>query len=307
MPGQIREFAMTANANVNTLSITPATESRRGDFWRSFRRHRLAVISLVMLVLFCFVAIFANQITPYDPNAINAAYAGGTPKPPTAEYVLGTDNYGRDYLSRTIVSLQISMLVGVTAVAFQLVIGVLVGAVAGYFGGWVDNVLMRLTDIFLAIPAFMLLLIVAGILGGTLLSLIFAIGALNWMTVARLVRAQILSLKEQEFVLAARSMGASHLRLIALYLLPNTVSSIIVAATLAIPGAILTESALSFLGLGVQPPNASLGNMLQEAQQWVRSAWWMWIVPGVTISLIVLSFNFVGDGLRDALDPRLRK
>ncbi len=290
----------TASLNGDQIPKSPST-------WRYFRRHRLAVISLIVLVLFALIAIFAQQIMPYDPNSTNTAYAGGRPQPPSVEYALGTDNYGRDYLSRTIASLQISMLVGVTAVLFQLLIGVTVGALAGYFGGWVDNLLMRITDIFLAIPAFMLLLIVAGILGGTLLALIFAIGALNWMTVSRLVRAQILSLKEQEFVLAAHSMGASHFRLIRLYLLPNTLSSIIVAATLAIPGAILTESALSFLGLGVQPPNASLGNMLQDAQQWVRTSWWVWIVPGVTISLIVLSFNFVGDGLRDALDPRLRR
>lgn len=287
--------------------MAPARDTRAADFWRSFRRHKLATASLILLILFCLIAIFANRLTPYDPNSTNAAYAGGRPQPPSAQYALGTDNYGRDYLSRTISSLQISMLVGVTAVAFQLIIGVVIGALAGYFGGWVDNVLMRITDIFLAIPAFMLLLIVAGILGGSLFSLILAIGALNWMTVARLVRAQILSLKEQDYVTAARAMGASHLRLIVRYLLPNTVSTIIVAATLAIPSAILTESALSFLGLGVQPPNASLGNMLQEAQQWVRTAWWMWVVPGVTISLIVLSFNFVGDGLRDALDPRLRR
>lgn len=294
-------------ANITPIALTPAHENRSGDFWRYFRRHRLAVVSLVVLIIFCLIAVFANAITPYDPNSTNTDYAGGRPQPPSAEYTLGTDNYGRDYLSRTISSLQISMLVGVTAVAFQLIIGVLVGALSGYFGGWLDNILMRITDIFLAIPGFMLLLIVAGILGGTLPALIIAIGALNWMTVARLVRAQILTLKQQEYVLAAYSIGASHARLIFVYLLPNTISSIIVSATLAIPSAILTESALSFLGLGVQPPNASLGNMLQEAQQWIRTAWWMWVVPGVTISLIVLSFNFVGDGLRDALDPRLRR
>lgn len=293
---------------VNTRVVLDTTSHvQKNNFWRHFRRHRLALLSLILLIFFFFITIFASWLTPYDPNSTNTSYALGRPQPPTLEYTFGTDNYGRDYLSRTIASIQISMVVGATAVAFQLLIGVAIGAIAGYFGGRVDNLLMRITDVFLAVPGFMLLLIVAGILGGTLISLILAIGALNWMTVARLVRAQILSLKEQEFVLAARAMGASHLRIILLYLLPNTLSSIIVAATLAIPGAILTESALSFLGLGVQPPNASLGNMLQEAQQWVRTAWWVWIIPGATISLIVLSFNFVGDGLRDALDPRLRR
>ena len=286
--------------------LSLSAPSNRAGIWRAFRRHRLALASAMVLILFSFIAIFADSITPYDPNATNTSYAAGKPQPPSAEYALGTDNYGRDYLSRTISGVRVSLLVGVTAVIFQLVIGVISGTVAGYFGGWVDNLLMRITDAFLAVPAFMLLLTVTGILGGTLPALIFAIGALNWMTVARLVRAQVLSLKEQDYVLAARCLGALHGRIMIVYLLPNLISSIIVAATLSVPGAILTESALSFLGLGVPPPNASLGNMLSEAQQWVRSAWWIWVVPGVTISMIVLAFNFVGDGLRDALDPRSR-
>lgn len=305
MPGWTREFAMTT-PNVSTISLSSASSNKRANTWQLFRRHRLALVSAVVLLIFIFVGVFAEAVSPYDPNANNTSYAQGRPQPPTAEYVLGTDNYGRDYLSRTISGIRISLYVGVTAVLFQLVIGVTVGMAAGYFGGWIDDVLMRITDVFLAVPAFMLLLIMAGILGGTLPALIFAIGALNWMTVARLVRAQFLSLKGQEYVTAARAVGASDLRIILLYLLPNTLSSIIVAATLSIPNAILTESALSFLGLGVPPPNASLGNMLDEAQQWVRTAWWIWFVPGVTISMIVLAFNFVGDGLRDALDPRLR-
>jgi ABC-type dipeptide/oligopeptide/nickel transport system permease subunit len=298
---------MMSHNNPPVVLDIEETPVKQESTWRLFTRHRLALVSLIVLIIFSLTAIFASSITPYDPNSTNTSYAGGRPQPPTAEYLLGTDNYGRDYLSRTIASLQISLLVGVTAVVFQMLIGVVIGALAGFFGGWIDNLLMRITDAFLAVPAFMLLLIVAGILGGSLTALIIAIGALNWMTVARLVRAQFLTLKQQDYVTAGRSIGASNWRLITRYLLPNTLSPIIVAATLAIPNAILTESALSFLGLGVPPPNASLGNMLQEAQQWVRTAWWMWVVPGVTISLIVLSFNFVGDGLRDALDPRMRR
>jgi peptide/nickel transport system permease protein len=288
------------------LSLSDVRPGPERRIWRLFRHHHLAFISGFVLLLFLGMAIFANQVMPYDPNLNNTNYARGKPQPPTYEYALGTDNYGRDYLSRTISGIRISLFVGITAVAFQLVIGVAVGAIAGYFGSWIDNVLMRITDIFLAVPAFMMLLILAGILGGSLVALIIAIGALNWMTVARLVRGQFLSLREQEFVIAGRSIGASYWRLITRYLLPNTLSSIIVAATLSIPGAILTESALSFLGLGVPPPDASLGNMLGGAQQWIRTAWWMWIVPGASISLIVLAFNFVGDGLRDAIDPQLR-
>ncbi len=293
-------------SNLTVAPLAKAPRSQTSLVWRQFRRHKLAVASAVVLILLSLMSVFAEQISPHDPNATNTSYAHGKPQPPSAEYLLGTDNYGRDYLARTIVGMRVSLVVGVTAVGFQLVIGILVGALAGYFGGWIDNLLMRITDVFLSVPAFLLLLIMAGILGGSLIALIIAIGALNWMTVARLVRAEILSLKEREFVLAGRSIGVPAWRLIMLYLLPNTAGSVIVAATLAVPGAILTESALSFLGLGVPPPNASLGNMLGDAQQWIRTAWWIWIVPGVAISLIVLAFNFVGDGLRDALDPQLR-
>jgi peptide/nickel transport system permease protein len=293
---------------MSSVNIVPLAKprSQRGVIWRQFRRHKLAVASAIVLILLAFVSVFAEQIAPHDPNAINSSYSHGKPQPPTAEYPLGTDNFGRDYLARTMVGMRLSLIVGVTAVAFQLVIGISIGALAGYFGGWIDNLLMRITDIFLSVPAFLLLLIMAGILGGGLLSLIVAIGALNWMTVARLVRADILSLKEREFVVAGRSIGVPAWRMIVVYLLPNAAASIIVSATLAVPSAILTESALSFLGLGVPPPNASLGNMLGEAQQWIRTSWWIWIVPGVAISMIVLAFNFVGDGLRDALDPQLR-
>lgn len=293
-------------SSATIIPLAKAPRSQRSLVWRQFRRHKLAVASAAVLIFLAFVCVFAEQIAPHDPNAINSSYARGKPQPPSAEYLFGTDNYGRDYLARTMVGLRISLVVGVTAVGFQLVIGITVGALSGYFGGWIDNLLMRITDVFLSVPAFLLLLIMAGILGGGLLSLIIAIGALNWMTVARLVRAEILSIKEREFVVAGRSIGVPAWRLILVYLLPNTAGSIIVAATLAVPSAILTESALSFLGLGVPPPNASLGNMLGEAQQWIRSSWWIWIVPGVAISMTVLAFNFVGDGLRDALDPQLR-
>ena len=274
---------------------------------RQFRRHRLAVISAVLLILLALMAIFTDSLVPYDPNAINTAYARGKPQPPSAEHIFGTDNYGRDYLSRAMVGTRVSLAVGVAAVVFQIVIGVSVGALAGYFGGWIDNLLMRFTDIFLSVPGFFLLLIISGIFEASLLTLIFVIGALNWMTVARLIRAEFLSLKQREYVVAARCIGVPGWRLATRHLLPNAIAPIIVAATLSVPYAILTESALSFLGLGVPPPNASLGKMLDEAQQWLRTAWWMWVVPGLIISAIVLAFNFVGDGLRDAFDPQLRR
>ena len=190
---------------------------------------------------------------------------------------------------------------------FQIVFGVVIGATAGYFGGWIDNALMRFTDIFLSIPSFFLLLIVSGILGGTIFTLIILIGMLSWMTVARMLRAELLSLKERDFVMAARCIGVSGRRLVLHHLLPNALAPIIVSATLAVPYAILTESSLSFLGRGVTPPHTSLGKMMEDAHQWLRAAWWMWVVPGSIISAIVLTFNFVGDGLRDAFDPRLRR
>ena len=288
------------------VAIAPTLPTEKSRFWRQFRRHRLAVASAALLIVLGCAVLLADQLVPYDPNATNTSYARGKPQPPTAEHALGTDNYGRDYLSRAMVGTRVSIVVGIVAVVFQLSIGVTVGALAGYMGGWVDNFLMRTTDIFLSIPSFFLLLIIAGVLEGTLLGVIFAIGALNWMTVARLVRAEFLSLKEQEFVVAARCIGVPGRQIVLRHLLPNAFAPIIVAATLAIPSAILTESALSFLGLGVPPPHASLGKMLAEAQQFVRTSSWMWIVPGAAISAIVLAFNFVGDGLRDALDPRLR-
>jgi len=289
-----------------TVSLGTPYENERGRFWRQFRRHKLALLSAVLLAVLAVIIIFADMIVPYNPTATNTAYALGKPQPPSAEYALGTDNYGRDYLSRTIVGTRISMVVGIVAVLFQITIGVTIGALAGYLGGWADNLLMRITDIFLSIPTFFLLLIIAGILEGTLMGVIFAIGALNWMTVARLVRAEFMSLKQQEYIMAARALGTPGWRIVLHHLLPNALAPIIVAATLAVPSAILTESALSFLGLGVPPPHASLGKMLQEAQQFIRTSWWVWIVPGAAISTIVLAFNFLGDGLRDALDPRLR-
>ncbi|MFN8379111.1 MAG: ABC transporter permease [Anaerolineae bacterium] len=297
---------MTATSSSSAIASVEQVDKQESRAWRTFRRNRLAVISAAVLLAFVFIAVFGDFLMPYDPNAIDAALAGGKPQPPSAEHWLGTDAYGRDYLSRTIASIRVSLLVGVTAVFFQLGIGVTFGLLSGYYRGRMDNALMRTTDAFLAMPAFLLLLMVMGILGGSLPSLIFAIGALNWMTAARLVRAEVLSLMHQEFVTAGQCLGASQWRIMRAYLLPNLLSTIIVAATLFVPVAILTESALSFLGMGVPPPNASLGNMLSDAQQWMRSAWWIWVVPGLTISLIVLAFNFVGDGLRDALDPRLR-
>lgn len=278
--------------------------------WRNFRRHKLAVASLILLILFGTMAIFADQIAPYNPNAIDTndpRVVRGTPQPPTIDHIFGTDQFNRDVFSRALFGMRISLGVGFMAMVISITVGTLIGVVAGFMGGIVDNVLMRIVDIFLSMPSFILFLALNAILEPSIWNLIFILGFFSWMDVARLVRAEILGLKERDFVTAAHSIGTGPRRIITSHLLPNALAPIIVAATLVVPSAILSESALSYIGLGVPPPDASLGNMLEDAKDWMLIAWWMWVVPGLLISVIVLAFNFVGDGLRDAFDPTLNR
>jgi peptide/nickel transport system permease protein len=276
--------------------------------WRQFRRHHLALISLILLIFLSVMALFADQIAPYDPTDIdprNPRVIRGYPQPPDAQHIMGTDDFNRDLFSRALYGMRLSLGVGFFAMAIAILLGVVIGAVAGYAGGWLDILLMRIVDIFLSIPSFVLFLALNALLEPSIWNIVFILGAFSWMNIARLVRAEFLSLKERDFILAARSIGVPSWRMITRHLLPNAMAPIIVAATLAIPSAILSESALSFIGLGVPPPDASLGSMLQDAKAWLIDAWWMWLTPALLISIIVLAFNFVGDGLRDALDPRL--
>jgi peptide/nickel transport system permease protein len=276
--------------------------------WRQFRRHRLALISLIVLALLSVMALFAGQLAPYNPRDIDPRdprATRGFPQPPSADHWLGTDDFNRDLLSRSLFGMRISLSVGLLAMFISLALGVTVGALAGYGGGFIDNVLMRLVDIFLSVPSFILFLALNAALDTSIWTIVLIIGLFSWMDVARLVRAEFLSLKERDYVLAAQALGATPLHMILRHLLPNALAPVIVAATLAVPAAILSESALSFIGLGVPPPDASLGSILQDAKAWLITAWWMWVIPGVLISLIVLAFNFVGDGLRDAFDPTL--
>lgn len=282
-------------------------ESQLAMIWRQFRRHKLAIASAVILLILFAMAILADVISPYDPNEVNPRLARGYPQPPSAKHWLGTDELGRDYLSRAISGARISLSVGFVAVGISIAIGVVLGSVAGYLGGRTDNLIMRIVDTFLSVPAFFLILTVNAYLPPSIYNVMVVIGLFSWMGVARLVRGQFLSLKEKDFIIAARALGVPGRRLVTRHLLPNSLAPIIVAATLAIPSAILTESALSFLGLGVPPPQASWGSMLENAQTWLTEAWWMWVPPGTLISITVLAFNFVGDGLRDALDPFLRR
>ena len=286
---------------------------RRSEFTivaANFRRHKLAVTGLIVLVILALSAIFAPIISPFDPFEQNLHLTtDGYPVSPSWSHIWGTDNFGRDYFSRAMYGGRISLSVGFVAVALAITLGTSVGVTAGYFGGIIDQFLMRLVDLGLSFPPLIFLLALASILTRPSIFLIMVIiGLLQWMITARLVRAEFLSLKDQDFVTAARALGASNLRIAGKHMFRNALSPIIVAASLGIPQAILEESTLSFLGLGVQVPTPSWGNMLSISLKFMRegSSWWIGVYPGVLIGLAVLSFNFVGDGLRDALDPRLR-
>ncbi|MFO7173383.1 MAG: ABC transporter permease [Bacillota bacterium] len=273
---------------------------------RRFLRHRLAVLGLVILAALAVLALFGRQIAPHDPNAIIADVTTDAPSP---GHPLGLDPVGRDNLSRLIDATRISLSVGVGSVAIYVTIGVILGAIAGYFGGWVDMVIMRLADVVLSFPTLMLILVVTAVVGPSFWNVILVLGLLGWPPVARLVRGEFLTLREREFTQAARALGARDSRIIFRHILPNASGPILVAATFGTAQAILVEAALSFLGLGVQPPQASWGNMLIAAQSLtvLEEKPWMWLPPGLMIFISVLAINFVGDGLRDALDPRLRR
>lgn len=273
--------------------------------WRRFLKHRLALIGGGVALALTLMSILAPWIAPHPFDRINLERRWTQPSP-TAN-IFGTDELGRDVLTRIMYAGRISLVVGyVTAITISIV-GSLVGAVAGFYGGWVDSVLMRLVDMLIAVPLLPLYLILAALIpGGGVGRIVLIFTAFGWTTVARLVRGQILSLKSQDFVEAGRAMGASEARLILRHLIPNALAPVIVAATLTVGTAILAESGLSYLGLGIQPPTPSWGNMLQRAQEYLLKASWLAVFPGLFIFITVLSFNFLGDGLRDALDPRLK-
>lgn len=278
-------------------------KTQLGITWYMFRRHKVAVFSLGLLLFLFLAAIFAEQLMPYDPIKLDPIYAKGRPKPPTAEHWFGTDDLGRDLFSRALSGARVSLAVGFISVGISTVIGLIIGSLAGFIGGWVDNVLMRLADIFLSLPTFYLIITVNSMFKPSIFNVMIVIGIFGWMGVSRLLRGEFLRLKNTEFITAARAIGVPNMRMVLKHFIPNSIAPVIVNATMGIPSAILLESALSFLGLGIQPPAASWGSMLQDAKQWLHFAWWMWVIPGVLISITVIAFNFVGDGLRDALDP----
>jgi peptide/nickel transport system permease protein len=272
---------------------------------RRFLRHRLAVLGALILALMAVAGIAAPVLAPYDPTAIDLTKIS---QPPDAEHWLGTDRVGRDILSRVIYGARISLAVGVFAVGLYLAIGFVLGATAGYLGGFVDSVIMRFTEIVMCFPTFVLILILVGMLGPNITNVILVIGLFGWPDVARLVRGQVLQLREQDFVLAARASGGGTRYVLGRHVAPNVVGPLTVAGSLGIAGAILAEAGLSFLGLGVVQPTPSWGSMLNEARNPAILATepWLWLAPGLAISLAVLAANFIGDGLRDAFDVRGR-
>jgi len=280
--------------------------SLRRLIWNQFVRHRLAVISSAVFLLLALIAVLANVIAPYDPAYIDPTVFD---EAPTSAHPLGTDRVGRDVLSRLIHGGRVSLSVGVVAVAIFMAIGTVLGALAGYYGGWVDAVIARLIDIVLSFPQLMLILVLVSLLGPGLRNIMLVIGFLGWPQTARIVRAEFLRLHVQDFVMAAQVIGSPNRRIIIRHFLPNAMGPMLVAATFGVASAILTESSLSFLGLGVQPPTASWGQMLNEAQSLtiLESKLWLWVPAGLMILISVLSINFIGDGLRDALDPQLRR
>jgi peptide/nickel transport system permease protein len=286
--------------------------------WRRFRRHKMALLGVVILILLIMYAVggalvFTEQFANFNDTSQRL-------QPPSAQHPFGTDTIGRDILARTIYGGQISLLIGLTAVILETFVGVLIGAVAGYYGGKIDSLLMRFTEAVLNIPSIFLLIVMAKFFGGkipninlfgrtfsgSVIVIVLIIGLTSWPYLARIVRAEFLSLKENEFVLAARATGTPARQIIFRHILPNSVAPIIVSATLGVATAITSEAYISFLGMGVQPPTATWGNMLEGAYNYIDKAQWLWLYPGLLIVLTVLSINFVGDGLRDALDPRSR-
>jgi peptide/nickel transport system permease protein len=277
------------------------TSSWTSIILRRFFRHKMALWGISVMSLLILSMIFAPYITSYDPEEIDLE---SLLAPPSMQHLLGTDELGRDLLARLLYGGRVSLLIGVMAMAIAITIGTLLGAMAGYWGGIVDVLLMRGTDFFLAFPRIFVLILLSTLLGPNLPTIVLVIGALSWMGVSRLVRAAFLALREQQFVEAAAAIGAQNFRVIYRHILPNALSPIIVAATLGVADAIIAESGLSFLGLGIQPPTATWGNMLRNALDQMFDAPWTGIFPGLMIFLSVLSINYIGDGLRDALDPR---
>jgi peptide/nickel transport system permease protein len=273
-------------------------------FWKRFRVNSFAMAGgAVVIALFVF-SWLAPYVSPYNPDDLDLY---NVLMPPSTAHLFGTDELGRDVFTRVMYGARISLKVGFVAVGIAALIGTVLGLVAGFYGGWIDDLLMRLVDIMLCFPTFFLILAVIAMLEPSIWYIMIIIGLTGWMGVARLVRAEVLSIRERDYVMAARALGARDARIIFRHILPNALSPVLVSATLGVAGAILTESALSFLGIGVQPPTPSWGNILTSGKDYLEFAWWLSLFPGLAILVTVLSYNLLGEGIRDALDPRLNR
>lgn len=286
------------------------TRTMWGDAWRRLSRNRLAIASVIwiafMLVIALTADLWASQVLGSPTEIDTATMSVSSRLPPSLEHPFGTDTLGRDVLCRVVYGSRISLAVGVLATVISTLIGLMMGALSAYYGGWIDTIIMRLADIFLAFPYILFVIAMLAVIGSGIQNVFIAIGVLGWPSIARVFRSAILSVKQSDFVDAARSMGASDSRIILRHIFPNSIASIVVYSTMNIGGAILTESALSYLGMGVIPPDPSWGVMIQDGQAYLASQPWLMIMPGMAILTTVLAFTLLGDGLRDALDVKMK-
>ncbi|MDC7219879.1 MAG: ABC transporter permease [Spirochaetales bacterium] len=277
-----------------------------GIVYSRLRKNKMAVGALFILLFFILISLFAPLLSPYDRDQVDMANAY---QKPSAEHWLGTDDLGRDTFTRLVYGGRVSLSVGLVSTAISLLIGVFLGAIAGYAGGWVDNLIMRIVDVVMCFPFFVIAIAIAAVLGPSIYNVMFISGILSWTRICRIVRAEVMAIKGREFIEAAVSLGLESWEIIVKHILPNILAPIIVYATLGIATGILSEAGLSFLGLGVKQPQPSWGNMLASAQSLrsLRLHWWLWITPGLMVLTTILSINILGDGLRDAFDPKLKR
>ncbi len=269
--------------------------------YKNVNKNLILYLGLIIVIFFIFLAIFAPFITSYEPDEINMTEIF---LPPSEKHLFGTDELGRDVFTRVVYGSRISLFVGIVAVGISIIIGVILGLISGYFGGIIDSIIMRFTDVMLCFPSFFLILAVIAFLNPSIINVMVIIGLTGWMGVARLVRAETMSVKTREYVIAAKLSGLNHSKILFKHIMPNVLAPVFVTATLGMAGAILTESSLSFLGLGVQPPTASWGNILTAGKDNIMFAWWLSLFPGVAILVTALGYNMLGEGLRDFLDPK---
>jgi len=293
--------------STNTVALENAKSlSPMGIVYKRLRRNKMAVAALFILVILTILAVFAPLITPYDRDQVDMLNAY---QKPSGDHWLGTDDLGRDTFTRLIYGGRVSLSVGLVSTAISLLIGVFLGSIAGYAGGWIDNLIMRIVDVVMCFPFFVIAIAIAAVLGPSIYNVMFISGILSWTKICRIVRAEVMAIKGREFIEAAISLGLESGEIIRRHILPNVLAPIIVYATLGIATGILSEAGLSFLGLGVKQPQPSWGNMLAAAQSLrsLRMHWWLWIPPGMMVLVTILSINILGDGLRDAFDPKLKR